>query len=90
MCPLNEQHNNKNGNENNFADILQFVGQWFVTTGDFITFIGQAIALEQDRKSKIQEEQEKRQQIDQQQLMQKQLDQMQKQIKLLQEKIEKG
>jgi TolA-binding protein len=94
MCPLidnNENNNgNANGNGNNFADILQFVGQWFVATGDVITFIGQAIALEQDRQDKIQEEKDKKQQENQQQQMQQQIEQMQQQIKILQKQIKKG
>jgi hypothetical protein len=42
------------GNGNNFADILQFIGQWLTTTGDTLGLIGQAIALEQDRLDQIQ------------------------------------
>jgi TolA-binding protein len=87
MCPLIDNNENNNGNGNNFADILQFVGQWFVSTGDIITLIGQAIALEQDRRDKIQEEKDKQQQENQQQQMQQQLQQIQQQIKILQEKI---
>mgnify|MGYP003576732421 CR=1 FL=1 len=71
-------------NENNFAGILQFVGQWLVTTGDFVTIVGQAIALEQDKIEKLQEEKEKEEQEQQQQQMQEQIEQMQQQL----EKIE--
>jgi hypothetical protein len=75
--------NENNVNDNNFADILQYVGQWFVTTGDFITVIGQTIALEKDRLDKIQEQKDKQQQELKQQQTQKQIEQMQQQINLL-------
>ena len=39
---------NNGGNNSNFADILQFIGQWLTTTGDTLALIGQAIALKQD------------------------------------------
>ena len=57
----NGNNGNNGNNNNNFADILQVVGQWFVTTGDVITIIGQTIALEQDRQDKIQEQKDKQQ-----------------------------
>ncbi|MFB4168870.1 hypothetical protein [Virgibacillus sp. JSM 102003] len=72
MCPLIDNNENNYCNGNNFADILQLVGQWFVSTGDIITLAGQAIALEQDRQDKIQEEQDKQQQEFQQKQMQQQ------------------
>jgi hypothetical protein len=60
-------------NDNNFAGILQYVGQWFVTTGDFITIVGQSIALEQDKIEKLQEEKEKEEKEQQQLQMQNRL-----------------
>ncbi|WP_071394279.1 hypothetical protein [Bacillus tuaregi] len=89
MCPLINSNENNPSNGNNFADILQFVGQWFVSTGDIITFIGQAIALEQDRLDRIQEENDKQQQEYKQEQMQQQIEQLQQQLKLLQEQMNK-
>lgn len=82
-------NNDRNEVDNNIADILQYVGQWFVTTGDIITVLGQAIGLEQNRKEKIKDQQEKQQQELQQQQMQQQIEEMQAQIKKLQDRTGK-
>ena len=82
-------YNGNGGNDNNLADILQLIGQWFTVTGDTLGLIGQAMAFEQDKYDTIQAQKEKQQQELQQQQMQQQLEQMQQQIKILQEQIKK-
>ncbi|MEH7883965.1 hypothetical protein V7654_06530 [Bacillus sp. JJ1609] len=82
-------YNGNGGNDNNLANILQFIGQWFNVTGDTLGLIGQAIALEQNKNDTIQAQKEKQQQELQQQQMQQQLEHMQQQIKILQEQIKK-
>jgi TolA-binding protein len=77
------------GNNDNFAAILQLIGQWLTTTGDTVSLIGQTIALEDDRQQSILDQKEKEQQELHQQQTQQQLAQMQEQINQLQQLIEK-
>ncbi|MDF2909531.1 MAG: hypothetical protein K0Q56_411 [Sporolactobacillus laevolacticus] len=80
--------NGNGGNKYNFADVLQYFGQWLNTTGDTITLIGQAIALESDRQQQISDQKDKEQQLLDQQRTQQQIAEMQAQIKQLQKQIE--
>jgi hypothetical protein len=75
------------GKDSNSVDILQFVVQWLTTTGDAISIVGQAIALENDKLQQIQDQKEKE---PQKLLLQQTLQQMTKtheKIRLLQKQI---
>ncbi|MDR7080723.1 hypothetical protein J2Y03_005821 [Neobacillus niacini] len=79
------------GKDSNSVDILQLVGQWLTTTGDAKSFVGQAIALENDKLQQIQDQKEKEPQ--ELQLLQLQqtlqlMTQTEEIIRLLQKQIE--
>ncbi|EST12180.1 hypothetical protein [Sporolactobacillus laevolacticus] len=80
--------NGNGGNKYNFADLVQYFGQLLSTTGDTITLIGQAIALENDRQQQISDQKDKDQQSLEQQQTQQQIAEMQAQIKQLQKQME--
>ncbi|MEH7010209.1 hypothetical protein V7087_05225 [Neobacillus niacini] len=76
------------GKDSNSDDILKLLGQWLTTTGDAISIIGQAIALENDKLQQIQDQKEKEPlELQLQQALQ-QMTQTQEKIRLLQKQIE--
>lgn len=70
-----------------FADFLQIFGQWLVTTGDAVAFLGQFIALEEEKIEQVKEQKLNQQQEQQRQQIQRQLEQMQEQINNLQARM---
>jgi hypothetical protein len=76
------------GKDSNSVDILHLVVQWLTTTGDAISIIGQAVALENDKLQQIQDQKEKEPQDLQLQQTLQQMAQTHDKIRLLQKQIE--
>lgn len=79
----NEQNNDQ------FADILQYAGQWFVMIGEIISLLGQGIALEQEAEEQIEEKQAQQRQMLHYSSVEQQLEQLQQQMVSLQQQLER-